>query len=212
MRVNAGVAIPLVLAVVAVTTAAQQTVDGIIIPVDLPALYAPIMVTTCGQAQGALLFQAACDAIGLRCTVSDSATVEDFVQVCVQKCVEDTAFNVLVITIGASVEGMSSAQVDMEIEVRRCSALVSKAHELGVTVIVAQIEGPSCRKDEYDERSITAMTPLADLLITRSDVNGDGYFTRIAEERGIPQIFIDEIGDLQRLLLALFRVEFRDVP
>ncbi len=180
----------------------QQVVEGFLIPENLPELRAPIIVTTCGQAPGALMFQVICDSIGLACEESDLLTEDEFVEA----CAGDTRFNVLVITTGTSLKGMGAAGVDVDSEVRRCLALIAKARELGVVIIVAQIEGPSRRTDEYDEKSIRAMTPEADLLITRSDINNDGYFTQIAEEKGIPQIFIDKTLDLQRLLPILFGV------
>lgn len=72
-----------------------------------------------------------------------------------------------------------------------------------MVVIVGQIEGPPWHVNEYDETSIQAMSPLTDLLIPRADVNEDGYFTALAEEIGIPQIFIDETLDLRVLLPLL---------
>lgn len=79
-----------------------------------------------------------------------------------------------------------------------------------MVVIVGQIEGPPRRVNEYDETSIQAMSPLADLLITRADVNEDGYFTALAEENEIPQMLIDETLDLRVLLPLLFPTEDSD--
>ncbi len=200
MRAKLGFGLLAVVCVFVGAAAAQQTVDGFVIPGNLPLLKLPIVVTTCGQGPGALMFDVICDTAGIPCEERELLTVEEFVS----ECTGDTAWNVLVIITGTSLKGMGAAGVDVDSEVKRCLALIEAARELGVTIIVAQIEGPSRRTDEYDEKSIRAMTPEADLLITRSDVNDDGYFTRIAEEKGIPQIFIEKTLDLQKLLPILF--------
>jgi hypothetical protein len=72
-------------------------------------------------------------------------------------------------------------------------------------VIIAQIEGPSRRVDDSDEKSIRSMTPLGDLLITQKDINGDGYFTKTAAEKKIPQIFIVQQLDLLKLFPLIFK-------
>ena len=51
------------------------------------------------------------------------------------------------------------------------------------------------------------MSPLADLLITRTDANEDGYFTTLAEENEIPQIFIEDTIDLGVLFPLIFVME-----
>ncbi len=173
------------------------------LPENLPPLQTPIMVTTCGQSPGALMFTLICNDLGLACTESDLLTVEEF-QAQFDPSQPAQWPKVLVITTGTSLKGMGAAGVDVDSEVTRCLGLIEEAKARGITVIVAQIEGIARRVDEYDEKSIESMSPLANLLITRSDINGDGYFTTLAAEKGIPQIFIVETLDLQVLLPLLF--------
>ena len=71
-------------------------------------------------------------------------------------------------------------------------------------MIVAQVEGASRRVDESDEQSIRAMTPLADVLVTHNQANKDGYFTKTAAEKKIPQIFIDQQLDLLKVFPQIF--------
>jgi len=180
------------------------------IPEGLPVLKAPILAVTCGQASGALMVRLLCEdsTVGLACEEGDSEGHLFTVDELTTKCAVQTAcYGVLFVTTGTSLKGMGAAGIDVDSEVARCTALIAKAKELGIFVIVGQIEGPNRRTDETDEKSITSMSPLADLLITRSDVNGDGYFTQLAEEKKIPQIFINETLDLKALLPLLFQVK-----
>jgi hypothetical protein len=174
-----------------------------VLPENLPALQAPIIVTTCGQSPAALMFALICNDLGIECTEMDTLTVTEFLAECDPSQPTQWA-KVLVITTGTSLKGMGAAGVDVDSEVARCLGLIEEAKRLGIIVIVAQIEGIARRVDEYDEKSITSMSPLADFLITRADINGDGYFTTLAAENGIPQVFINETLDLERLLPLLF--------
>jgi len=182
---------------------AQEETPQFVIPENIPELRPPIVVTTCGQSPGALMVKVVCDTLGLPCIEEDLLTADKLEEL----CKGDNPPHVLFITTGTSLKGMGAAGVDIDYEVKRCLAVVEKARELGLVLIVGQIEGPSRRVDEYDEKSIRAMTPLADLLITREDVNEDGYFTKVAEENNIPQIFIKKSLDLQVLFPLIFKVE-----
>ncbi len=194
-----GVALAMLLTAGSVGLWAQEFV----LPENLPPLQAPIIVTTCGQSPGALMFALLCDEVGIECTEMDTLTVAEFQAQCDPS--QPTLWaKVLVVTTGTSLKGMGAAGVDVDSEVARCVGLIEEAKARGMIVIVAQIEGPARRTDEYDEKSITSTSPLADLLITRADINGDGYFTTLAAEKGIPQIFINAQLDLRVLLPLLF--------
>jgi len=188
-------------AAVGIAASAQEFV----LPENLPELSVPILVTTCGQSPGALMVKLICDQVGIPCQEADLLTADEFLSECSEE--EIDRIGVLFVTTGTSLKGMGAAGIDVDGEVARCIALVEAARDVGMTIIVGQIEGASRRVDEYDEASITAMSPLADLLITRSDVNDDGYFTDLAESLEIPQIFIEETLDLEVLLPLLFPVE-----
>jgi hypothetical protein len=184
-------------------TALMATAQEFVLPENLPAMETPIIVTTCGQSPGALMVKLICDDVGLACEENDLITADELAAEYAGDSDTQLA-GVLIVTTGTSLKGMGAAGIDVDAEVARCVALIEKAKELGLVVIVAQVEGPSRRVDEYDEASIEGTSPLADLLITRSDINGDGYFTTLAEENGIPQIFIDDTLDLEVLLPLLF--------
>jgi hypothetical protein len=170
------------------------------IPEGLPLLNVPVLVTTCGQSPGALMVTLICLDVGIQATEADLITAEELAA----QCSDPTPYGVLFITTGTSLKGMGGAGVDVDSEVARCLALIEKAKELGLFVIVGQVEGPSRRADEMDEKAIRSMSPLANLLITHSSIDTDGYFTQVAADNNIPQIFIVDTIDLKVLLPLLF--------
>ena len=186
--------------------ALATTAQEFVIPENLPVLVAPVYVTTCGQSPGALMVGLLLAEAGLVYEQIDLLTADELLAECPIDTMKDEA-GVLFVTTGTSLKGMGAAGVDVDSEVSRCTALIEAARELGMVIIVGQVEGASRRVDEYDEQTITSMSPLADLLITRNDANEDGYFTTLAEELEIPQIFIDDTIDLGVLFPLIFVTE-----
>ncbi len=166
------------------------------VPKTMPELRLPMLITSCGQSPGGVYVSVVCKALKYEADFVDTADVTTL---------GGKPYKTLLVTTGTSLKGMGSAGVDVEAEVKRCEALVKKAKAAGIRVIVAQIEGPSRRVDETDELSIRSMTPLAEVLITRSDVNKDGYFTKAAADGKIPQVFITQQMDLMKLFPLLFK-------
>ena len=170
---------------------AQQTA----LPKGLPELKGPILITACGQSPGGVYVKVVCRQVKLEADLEETATAQTL---------GARAYKTLIVITGTSLKGMGSAGVELSDEIKRCTELVKKAKASGVKVIVAQVEGASRRVDESDEQSIRSMTPLADLLITHNQANKDGYFTKTAAEKKIPQIFIDQQLDLVKIFPQIF--------
>lgn len=165
------------------------------LPKGLPELKAPILITACGQSPGGVYVKVVCRQVKLDADLDEIATVQTL---------GARAYKTLIVITGTSLKGMGSAGVELPDEIKRCTELVKKAKASGIKVIVAQVEGASRRVDESDEQSIRSMTPLADLLITHNQANKDGYFTKTAAEKKIPQIFIDQQLDLVKIFPQIF--------
>ncbi|HHY46780.1 MAG TPA: hypothetical protein GX506_05700 [Firmicutes bacterium] len=171
------------------------------LPDKLPKAEPPVVVTTLGQSPGALMVRMLCNSVKLKCDEKDLLTAEELLAASKKK---DTAYKTLIITMGTSLKGMGAAGIDIESEVKRVQAVIDTARKLGILIIGAQIEGPSRRVDEYDEKSIRTVTPQSDLLIIRKDINKDGYFSNTAKEKHIPIVFITQAMDLTHVLKVLF--------
>lgn len=165
------------------------------IPKNLPELKTPILITACGQSPGGVYVKVICRQLKLDADLEDLATADVLAK---------KPYKTLIVITGTSLKGMGSAGVELSEEIKRCTDLVKKAKSAGIKVIVAQVEGASRRVDESDEQSIRAMTPLADVLVTHNQANKDGYFTKTAAEKKIPQIFIDQQLDLLKIFPQIF--------
>jgi len=189
---TAPIALALVFCFIAAGFVSAQTAA---IPKNLPLLKSPVLITACGQSPGGVYVKVVGRQLKMDVDLEDMATAATLAT---------RPYKTLIIITGTSLKGMGSAGVELDDEIRRCTDLVKAARTAGVKIIVAQVEGASRRVDESDEQSIRSMTPLADLLITHNQANKDGYFTKTAAEKKIPQIFIDQQLDLLKIFPQIF--------
>jgi hypothetical protein len=170
---------------------------------SLPKVELPLIVTTCGQSPGALMVWVLCKQIKLPCDRADLLKVEDLKA----KAEEGNPYKTLIITTGTSMKGMGAAGVDIDFEMARIKAIIDEAKKEGILIIGAHIEGMARRVDATDAASIATVIPQSNLLLVREDSNEDGYFTKAAEELGIPIITFKETLDLTGVFNKLFGME-----
>lgn len=170
---------------------------------SIPKVELPLIVTTCGQSPGALMVWVLCKQIKLPCDRADLLKVEDLKA----KAEEGNPYKTLIITTGTSMKGMGAAGVDIDFEVARIKAIIEEAKKEGILIIGAHIEGMARRVDATDAASIATVIPQSNLLLVREDSNEDGYFTKAAEELGIPIITFKETLDLTGVFKKLFGME-----
>lgn len=189
------------LALAAGPALAAQSIPGVQMPAKLPKAHGPAVATTMGQSPGSLMVKMLADLVKLRCDERSLITAGEF-QAALKK--KDTAYKALFITMGTSLKGMGAAGIDVDQEAKRVSALIAAAKKAGVLVIGTQLEGPTRRVDETDEKSIRTVAPHADLLLIRKDVDFDGYFAKLSKEKGIPLILVNQAMDAKEVLKVLF--------
>ncbi len=170
---------------------------------SIPKVELPLIVTTCGQSPGALMVWVLCKQIKLPCDREDLLTAERLKA----KAEEGNPYKTLIITTGTSMKGMGAAGVDIDYEVARIEAVIEEAKKEGILIIGAHIEGMARRVDATDAASIATVIPESKLLLIREDSNEDGYFTKAAEEQGIPIITFKETLDLTDIFKQLFNLE-----
>ena len=170
---------------------------------SIPKVELPLIATTCGQSPGALMVWVLCKQIKLPCDRADLLKAEDLKA----KAEEGSPYKTLIITTGTSMKGMGAAGVDIDFEVARIKAIIEEAKKEGILIIGAHIEGMARRVDATDAASIATVIPQSNLLLVREDSNEDGYFTKAAEELGIPIITFKETLDLTGIFKKLFGME-----
>ncbi|MBN2252422.1 MAG: hypothetical protein JW701_01900 [Kosmotogaceae bacterium] len=168
---------------------------------EMPVVQPPMVVTTMGQSPGALMFRLVCTRSQIACVQEDLLTAEQLAEM----AAGENAPKTLVITTGTSLKGMGAAGIDMNFEVKRVEALISKAKELGMTIIGAHIEGMARRVDSTDEKSISTVIPESDLILVIADSDSDGFFTSYSEENGIPLLKVNESLEIGPALKELFQ-------
>ena len=169
----------------------------------IPKVELPLVVTTCGQSPGALMVWVLSKQIKLPCDRDDLLTAEHLKA----KAEEGNPYKTLIITTGTSMKGMGAAGVDIDFETARIEAVIEEAKKEGILIIGAHIEGMARRVDATDAASIATVIPESKLLLIREDSNEDGYFTKAAEEQGIPIITFKETLDLTDVFKQLFNLE-----
>ena len=170
---------------------------------SIPKVELPLVVTTCGQSPGALMIWVLSKQIKLPCDRDDLLTAEHLKA----KADEGNPYKTLIITTGTSMKGMGAAGVDIDFETARIEAIIEEAKKEGILIIGAHIEGMARRVDATDAASIATVIPESKLLLIREDSNEDGYFTKAAEEQGIPIITFKETLDLTDIFKQLFNLE-----
>jgi len=169
----------------------------------IPKVELPLVATTCGQSPGALMVWVLSKQIKLPCDRDDLLTAEHLKA----KAEEGNPYKTLIITTGTSMKGMGAAGVDIDFEIARIEAVIEEAKKEGILIIGAHIEGMARRVDATDAASIATVIPESKLLLIREDSNEDGYFTKAAEEQGIPIITFKETLDLTDVFKQLFNLE-----
>lgn len=169
--------------------------------IEMPVVQPPMVVTTLGQSPGALMFRLVCVRNQIACVQEDLLTAEQLAEM----VAGENAPKTLVITTGTSLKGMGAAGIDMNFEVKRVEALISKAKELGMTIIGAHIEGMARRVDSTDEKSINTVMPKSDLILVIEDSDSDGFFTNFSNETGIPLVKVKESLEIGPALKKLFQ-------
>lgn len=184
----------LLLTILSVPTPSSFAAEKTIIPKT------PIVVTTCGQSPGALMFKLVCDRAKLQCEQNDLLTAKDLKD----QAAKGAGYKTLVITMGTSMKGMGAAGTDINADIARIKALIQEAKKQGMTVIGAHIEGMARRVDSMDQLSIDSVAPISDIIIVTASSDEDGYFTKLANQKKIQLIKVKETIDLVNVLKDTF--------
>ena len=147
---------------------------------EMPAVEAPVIVTTCGQSPGAVmvkmsLMQSQITPVESNNTMSASDLA-------------GKGYKTLIVTTGTSGKGMGAAGTDVNKEIARCKELIEAAKAEGIVVITAHVEGMARRTDSADQASIDEIMPLGDAMLIVAGSNPDGFFTKLAQDNDKPLI------------------------
>lgn len=150
-----------------------------------------VLVTSSGQAL---------DAFTIKTLLARAGTANDYdAHAGVDELAGRTA---VVIAMGASIKGFGAAGITAETELARGQDLLDTARAEGVKVIGAHIGGAD-RRGGLSEPFVELIAPQSDALVVVASGNEDGYFTRVAEEKGIPLVVVDRLPDAAGAIAGL---------
>ena len=110
----------------------------------------------------------------------------------------------LVLSVGGSSKGLGAAGISTDEEMARTKALLKRAGELGMKIIVIHVGGEA-RRGTLSDAFIEVCVPEGDLVIVVADGDKDGIFVRLAAPGKIPVIKVEKITAAGAPLAAAFR-------
>ena len=113
-------------------------------------------------------------------------------------------FKTIIMVLGGSSKGLGAAGISIDEELRRAQALVTRARELNMKIIVLHIGG-SARRGALSDDFIRFAVPRSDLTLIVSGGNEDGLFTTLANEANVPVRSADRMAGIGPLLTAAFK-------
>jgi hypothetical protein len=110
----------------------------------------------------------------------------------------------LILSVGGSSKGLGAAGISSEDEITRTKALVKRAKELGMKIIVIHVGGEA-RRGALSDAFIELCVPAGDLVIVVADGDKDGLFVKLASPTGIPVVKVEKITAAGAPLAAAFK-------
>ena len=156
----------------------------------------PAILTSIGQSADVDIVSTLCERAGVTVETNATITADDLTA--------DT--KTLLLAVGGSSKGLGAAGIDEEQELDRTDALLSKAEELGITV-VAMHTGGSASRGTLSDAFIQPAFAAADIAVVVSEGDGDGFMAGILAENSTPSAFVEQAADCLATLQTLFGVE-----
>ena len=154
----------------------------------------PVLITSGGQSPGALQMTVVAKMIKLNYT---------FEKVIKAESLNGADYRTLVIVVGASGKGLGAAGIDIDTEITRVEGLAKAAREIGMAVVICNLEGSS-RRGASSDLVLDAVAPYANAFFAKADADADGKFAGLSESMDVPLTFFEKTVDLKGVLQQYF--------
>lgn len=152
-----------------------------------------ILITSLGQNLDALIIKTIFDELGVDA---------DFLPVAPAKILAD--YRQVIISPGISYKGIAAARITVQDEINRGLAIVEAASEYSSQVILMYLGG-FLQGDAKSQELVEILAPRADVIIVYKDCGGPiEYFRRIGQEKDIPVLIVQNLGNLAEELSCIF--------
>lgn len=155
----------------------------------------PAVLTSIGQSADVEIVGTLCNKAGVEVELNNTITADELSADC----------KTLLLAVGGSSKGLGAAGIDADQELARTEDLLSKADELGITV-VALHTGGSARRGTLSDSFISPAFAAADIAIVVSEGDGDGLMSGILAGNSTPSAYVGQVADCIETLKTLFGV------
>ena len=155
----------------------------------------PAVLTSIGQSADVEIVGTLCNKAGVEVELNNTITADELSADC----------KTLLLAVGGSSKGLGAAGIDADQELARTEDLLSKADELGITV-VALHTGGSARRGTLSDSFISPAFAAADIAIVVSEGDGDGLMSGILAGNSTPSAYVEQVADRIEPLKTLFGV------
>ena len=155
----------------------------------------PAVLTSIGQIADVEIVGTLCNKAGVEVELNNTITADELSADC----------KTLLLAVGGSSKGLGAAGIDADQELARTEDLLSKADELGITV-VALHTGGSARRGTLSDSFISPAFAAADIAIVVSEGDGDGLMSGILAGNSTPSAYVEQVADCIETLKTLFGV------
>ncbi|TFG84144.1 MAG: hypothetical protein E4H20_03965 [Spirochaetales bacterium] len=114
------------------------------------------------------------------------------------------AAKTLILSVGGSSKGLGAAGISVDDEMARAKALIKRAKDLGMKIIVIHVGGEA-RRGTLSDIFIELCVPAGDLVIVVEDGDKDGLFEKLAAPSKIAVIKVPKITAAGAPLAAAFK-------
>ena len=155
----------------------------------------PAVLTSIGQSADVEIVGTLCNKAGVEVELNNTITADELSADC----------KTLLLAVGGSSKGLGAAGIDADQELARTEDLLSKADELGITV-VALHTGGSARRGTLSDSFISPAFAAADIAIVVSEGDGDGLMSGILAGNSTPSAYVEQVADCIETLKTLVGV------
>lgn len=154
----------------------------------------PALITSAGQSTDGLI---------LKTVLTDKATGESIPFEKLATPENLAGIKTLIVSVGLSTKGLGAAGVNADQEKARVKAILEAAKKNDVFVALVHIGGTARRGAGSDELA-NMVGDYANQIFVVTGSNGDGFFTRMAQNKKIPIVEVADRTALGPVFLNLF--------
>ena len=152
----------------------------------------PVLITSAGQSADILMVNILAKKSSLDYTLNKTAAPES----------ADSVKSIILVC-GGSTKGLGAAKIDKEQEYERAEKLIQRAKKNNIPVIMIHVGGKS-RRGALSDYFNKLGADNADHMIVVKSGDEDGFFSKIAEEKGISIDLSEKIKAIQDILESIY--------